>query len=80
MGDRTWRPQASRSTSLPTKHSSSSSFSRYSDSDRLEIIDQAEQRALWNICCLLEKELAEPFDPAYLALLSAARDRLRDPV
>ncbi len=55
-------------------------LSRYSDSDRLEIIDQAEQRALWNVCCLLEKELAEPFDPAYLALLSAARDRLRDPV
>ncbi|MCL1138993.1 hypothetical protein [Shewanella pneumatophori] len=24
---------------------------RFSDSDKLDIEDQAEQRALWNLCC-----------------------------
>ena len=52
---------------------------RYTDSDRLETVDQAEQRALWNLCALLEKELVEPFDPNYVDLVAAARDRLRDP-
>ena len=53
--------------------------SRYSDSDRLETVDQAEQRVLWNLCARLEKALVEPFDPDYAALLAAARHRLRDP-
>ena len=51
---------------------------RYTDSDRLETVDQAEQRALWNLCALLERELVEPFDPKYGELVAAARDRLRD--
>lgn len=51
---------------------------RYSDTDQLQVLDQAEQRALWNLCCVLEKVLVEPFDPNYPELLKAARDRLRD--
>jgi hypothetical protein len=53
-------------------------LSRYSDSDELTIVDQAEQRALWNVCCSLESELAEPFSDRYGELLEAARGRLRD--
>jgi hypothetical protein len=51
---------------------------RYSDSDELRIADQSEQRALWNLCCLLEKQLVEPFKANYVELLEAARNRLRD--
>ena len=40
---------------------------------------QAEERALWNLHCLLQKQLVEIFHPDYKALLAAARDRLRDP-
>jgi len=53
-------------------------LSRYSNTDKLTIEDQAEQRALWNLNCCLEKILIEPFDVAYKQLLQAARDRLRD--
>lgn len=51
-------------------------LSRYSDSNSLSLVDQAEQRALWNLCCLLESQLVEPFRSDYDALVSAARDRL----
>jgi hypothetical protein len=36
----------------------------------------ADQVALWNLSCLLERELVEPFDPAYGRLISEARTRL----
>lgn len=53
---------------------------RFSESDSLTIQDQAEQRALWNLCCLLEKQLVAPFASNYQELLASARDRLRDKV
>lgn len=53
-------------------------LSRYSDSNSLVIEDQAEQRALWNLLSVLEKQLAEPLRPEYRELLQRARDRLRD--
>jgi hypothetical protein len=31
-------------------------LSRFSDTDELRVEDQAEQRALSNLCCLLEKQ------------------------
>lgn len=40
--------------------------------------DQAEQRALWNLTCLLERELVEPFPPQYAELIEQARAGLRD--
>lgn len=39
--------------------------------------DQAEQRALWNLNCLLERVLIEPFQPDYQELVEQARSRLR---
>lgn len=53
-------------------------LSRFSDADTLVIEDQAEARALWNLCCLLEKALVEPLKEEYHQLLQTARDRLRD--
>lgn len=40
--------------------------------------DQAEQRALWNLTCLLERELVEPFSAQYVQMVKQARARLRD--
>ena len=54
-------------------------LARFDDDDTLAIQDQAEERALWNLHCLLQKQLVEIFHPDYKALLAAARDRLRDP-
>ena len=53
-------------------------LSRFSDTDKLTIEDQAEERALWNLCCIFEKSLVVPFDANYREALQAARDRLRD--
>ena len=53
---------------------------RYSDTGSLTIVDQAEQRALWNLCCVFERGLLAPFEGDYLDLLQQARDRLRDEV
>jgi hypothetical protein len=51
---------------------------RFSNTDELTIEDQAEQRALWNLCCLFEKHLSIPLEGNYSEILRAARDRLRD--
>lgn len=51
---------------------------RFSESDALTLEDQAEQRVLWNLCCVMEKTLSEPFAVNYAELLAQARDRLRD--
>ena len=51
--------------------------SRFSKTDDLEIQDLAEAQALWNLCCLLEKQLTEPFDPEFPVIQKTARDRLR---
>jgi hypothetical protein len=51
---------------------------RFSNTDKLTIEDQAEQRALWNLCCVFENALVIPFCTSYSEALQAARDRLRD--
>ncbi len=51
--------------------------SRFTDADQLTIADRAEAAILWNLCCQLEKLLAEPFSPKYAELLSTARERVR---
>jgi hypothetical protein len=48
---------------------------RYSETDRLMIADQAEQRALWNLQCVFEK-VGDPSWPS----LEEARAALRDAV
>ena len=52
---------------------------RNDDADKFPLVDQAEERALWNVQGLLEKQLVELFLPNYLELVQQARDRLRDP-
>lgn len=54
-------------------------LSRFIQAGPTHIEDQAELRALWNLDCLLERELSEPFLPNYGDLVQRARDRLRDP-
>ena len=51
---------------------------RFKETNLLGTEDQAEQRALWNLHCLLEGEITAPFAPNYHELLVAARDALRD--
>lgn len=51
---------------------------RFSESAQLRIEDQAEERALWNLCCLLETSLEAPFAADYRNQLAQARARLRD--
>lgn len=53
---------------------------RFDDSETLTIQDQAEERALWNLHCVLQKQLVQIFNPEYKTLVEAARSRLRDPV
>ena len=47
--------------------------SRFSDTDKLSIVDQAEERALWNLTCVLEKVLSEPFGADYEEVIRRAR-------
>ena len=39
--------------------------------------DQAAQRALWDVECMLERVLVEPFAPNYASLLDTARAAVR---
>ncbi len=52
---------------------------RFNERDRDELFeDQAEQRVLWDIECILEKRLAEPFRADYPAIVRRAREQVRD--
>ena len=51
---------------------------RFSDTDLLTIVDQAERRALWNLCCIFERGALSSFAGEWPDLLRQARDRLRD--
>ncbi len=53
-------------------------LSRFIEAGATHIEDQAELRALWNLDCLLEREVPV-FRSDYGELLQQARDRLRDP-
>jgi hypothetical protein len=50
---------------------------RWEDQDRVTQPEHhADYVALWNLSCLLERELVEPLDPAYDHLVNEARTRL----
>lgn len=51
-------------------------LSRFSAIGKLTIEHQAERQVLWDLCCLLEKSLAEPLGENYEQLLQAARESL----
>jgi hypothetical protein len=55
-------------------------LSRFSNDDKLIIQDQAEERALLNLTCVLEKQLAEPFSPDWKKIIEAAKNRLRNDI
>ncbi len=53
-------------------------LSRFADKGILGTQDQSEQRALWNLQCLLETVLPEALHRNYGQLLADAQDELRD--
>ncbi len=54
-------------------------ISRFNEDEKYVFQDQAEQRVLWDIEAMLEKQLVEPLDEKYSILLKSARDKIRDP-
>ena len=53
-------------------------LSRFSNDEEFRIVDQSEERVLWNIQAELEKLLIPPFQADYQDLLLGARERVRD--
>lgn len=54
-------------------------LSRINDQEHPDLYeDQAEQRILWDLECLLEKVLVQPFKSNYNELVAAARAKVRD--
>ena len=54
-------------------------LARFNESDDLNRFeDQSEQRVLWDIECILEKELSEPFRADYKEILKKSRETVRD--
>lgn len=51
---------------------------RFNESGEAAFEDQAEQRCLWNLEALLEKQNDAIFSPSHGELLVEARKRLRD--
>jgi hypothetical protein len=51
-------------------------FNEIEEFDQFE--DQSEQRILWDIECMLEKELSEPFRADYLEIVAKSRENVRD--
>ncbi len=42
-------------------------------------VDPSEQQVLWNLECMLERDLVEPFSAAYTSALESARRSIRGP-
>lgn len=53
-------------------------LARFSETEELTVADQAERQVLWNVACLLERELVEPFQANYRELLEAAKKKLKE--
>ncbi|WGM19817.1 hypothetical protein QEH68_17605 [Paenarthrobacter sp. OM7] len=54
-------------------------LARFNERKDVDLADQAERRILWDIECLLESVLIQPFSEDYALLLAAARSRLVGP-
>jgi hypothetical protein len=52
---------------------------RFDDERSYPFADKAEERVLWTLEGILEKQLVEILSPDYKALLQAARQVVRDP-
>jgi hypothetical protein len=46
---------------------------RFREADRLVIEHEAEQQLLWDLCCVVEKQLPELFDPQWKAVVERSR-------
>lgn len=51
---------------------------RFSDEDKLSIKYQAEQRALWNLCCIFEKSMSLESCVDYEEFMQECRKKLTD--
>ncbi|MDQ3336766.1 MAG: hypothetical protein M4D80_16495 [Myxococcota bacterium] len=51
---------------------------RFNKREGTHFADQSEQRVLWDIECMLEKQLVAPLSPNYRELLDQARANVRD--
>jgi hypothetical protein len=52
---------------------------RINENENLNTFDDlAEQRVLWDIECILEKQLSEPFRADYQEIVKEAREAVRD--
>ena len=53
-------------------------LARFNQNDNKEVFeDQAEQKILWDIEYILEKQLTEPLLPNYKEIISEARNKIR---
>jgi len=52
---------------------------RCDDENNYTFADQSEERMLWNLESILQKQLVEIFSPDYGRLLEEARKQIRDP-
>jgi hypothetical protein len=55
-------------------------LNRCDEEDHYSWADQAEQRALWDLEILLQRQLPEITSPDYVKLLKEAQDQIRDTV
>jgi hypothetical protein len=53
-------------------------LTRFDDSGSADFEDQAEQRILWNLASMLERQIDALFSPDYAERLEAARAAVRD--
>jgi hypothetical protein len=52
-------------------------LSRAEETDKLHFANEAEERVLWSIHAVLEKNLVEPFHPDWNEILEQARAKVR---
>jgi hypothetical protein len=56
-------------------------LSRFNETDKKELFeDQAEERIMWDLEALLEKQLSEAFKPDYKEIIKKARAEVRDEI
>jgi hypothetical protein len=51
-------------------------LSRFKEKDVPAIEHDAERQVLWNVLCLVEKNLTAPFSPDSVRILTVARSRV----
>ena len=53
-------------------------LARFNQQQGFPFADQSEQRILWDLEAMLEKQLKEPLDAEYQTLLRKAREQVRN--